>query len=115
MPGYLSFQSGFLYVGPKDEDAAVLVADGSGDFTERNVPHVDLFIWPRMFSGAEYGVTIYEETYSRQFMVNSRGEYLPDEGVSEEEIADDRALFEKHGDEIRDVMRAARELWGDRI
>ena len=115
MPGYLSFDSGYLYVGPNDEDAALLIEDDNGDIVEQNIPHVDMFVWPQMFSGTKYGITIYEETFSKQFMINSLGEYLPDENTSEEEQADDRAWFEKHKDEIQDVMRAAHELWGSQI
>ena len=46
-------------------------------------------------------------------MINSRGEYLPDETVSEEEKANTRELFEKHKSEIQDILRAANELWGE--
>lgn len=112
MPGFLSFESGFLYVGPADETAASFTVDEKGDLTEKNVPHVDMFIWPRIFSEAGYGVTVYEETYSRQFLMNGRGEYLPDENVSKEETEEALALFEKHKDQIRDVLRAADGLWG---
>ena len=115
MPGYLSFDSGFLYIGPNDEEAAVYIPDDNGNLTEKNKPHVDIFIWPQMFSETEYGLTIYEETYSMQFMINSLGEYLPDETVSEEEKAYVLELFETHRDEIQDILRAANELWGNEI
>lgn len=115
MPGYLSFDSGFLYIGPNDDEAAVFVSDDNGNLTEKNIPHVDIFIWPQILSKTKYGLTIYEETCSMQFMINSRGEFLPDESLSEEETADVMALFEKHKDEIQDVLRAADELWGSKV
>ena len=113
MPRYLSFDSGFLYIGPNDDEAAAFISDDDGNLTEKNKPHVDMFIWPQMFSETKYGLTIYEETYSIQCMINSRGEYLPDETVSEEEKANTRELFEKHKSEIQDILRAANELWGE--
>lgn len=115
MPGFLSFESGFLYVGPADETAASFTVDENGDLAEQNIPHVDMFIWPRIFSEPEYGVTIYEEDWSRQFMMSSRGEYLPDEDMSQEDLEDARDLFEKHRDQIVDVMQAADALWGSRL
>lgn len=113
MPRYLSFDSGFLYIGPNDDEAAAFISDDDGNLTEKNIPHVDMFIWPQMFSETEYGLTIYEETYSMQCMINSLGEYLPDETVSEEEKANTLELFEKHKAEIQDILRAANELWGE--
>ena len=115
LPGYLSFDSGFLYVGPNDEEAAAFMVDEDGNLTEMNKPHVDLFIWPQIFSETRYGLTIYEETYSRQFMVNSLGEFVPNGSFSEEEKADAEELFEKHGNEIRDILRAAKEMWGSEL
>jgi len=38
MPGYLSFDSGFLYIGPNDDEAAVLISDNSGNLTEKIYP-----------------------------------------------------------------------------
>ena len=111
MPRYLSFDSGFLYVGPNEEDLAVFIVDEEGNLTEQNVPHVDMFIWPKMFSETVYGVTIYEKTSSRQLIINRLGEYLPDEMITEEEKAENMALFEQHKEEIRDMLQAANELW----
>ncbi len=115
LPGYLSFDSGFLYIGPNDEEAAAFVADEDGNLMEKNKPHVDMFIWPQMFSETRYGLTIYEETYSRQFLINGLGDFLPDESYSEEEKENAEELFEKHEDEIRDIMRAAKEMWGSQM
>ena len=115
MIDYLSFDSGFLYIGPKDEEAAALIADETGRLTEKNKPHGDLFLWPQTFSETKCGLTIYEETYSVQCMINSLGEYLPDETVPEEERTAVRELFEKHGHEIRDILRAADGSWGETI
>ena len=115
MPGYLSFDSGFIYVGPNDDEAAVFIPDENGILIEKNKPHVDIFIWPQIFSETRYGLTIYEETYSMQFMINSLGEYLPDKDVSEEEKANALELFEKHKDEIQDILRAAKKMWGSEI
>ena len=115
LPGYLSFDSGFLYIGPNDEEAAAFVADEDGNLTEKNKPHVDMFIWPQMFSETRYGLTIYEETYSRQFLINGLGDFLTDESYSEEEKENAEELFEKHEDEIRDIMRAAKEMWGSQM
>lgn len=112
MPGFLSFESGFLYVGPADETASSFTVDENGEMTERNTPHVDMFIWPGVLSETGYGVTIYEENASFQFMMNGRGEYLPEEGISEEEREEVQALFEKHMEQIRDVLEAADALWG---
>jgi hypothetical protein len=115
MLGFLPFESGFLYVGPADETAASFIVDGNGDLREQNIPHVDMFIWPRIFSEPEYGVTIYEEDWSGQFMMSSQGEYLPDEDMSQEDLEDAWDLFEKHRDQIMDVMQAADALWGSRL
>ena len=115
MPGFLSFESGFLYVGPADETAASFTVDENGDLKEQNFPHVDMFIWPQLFTSPLYGVTIYEEDWSGQFMMNAQGEYLPDEDMSQEDLEEVRALFEKHRDQIRDIMRAADALWGSEL
>ena len=71
-----------------------------------------VFIWPQMFSETKYGLTIYEETYSMQVMINSLGEYLPGETVSEDEKTKALELIEKHKDEIQDILHAADELLG---
>ena len=115
MPGFLSFESGFLYVGPKDDDSAILIVDDEGNMTEKNTPHVDVFIWPHVIKKTEYAVTLYEESYSVRIMTNSRGEYLPEAGITEEERENERMLFEKHKDEIQNVISAAVRLWGDEI
>ena len=115
MPGFLSFESGFLYVGPADETAASFTVDENGNLKEQNFPHVDMFIWPQLFTSPLYGVTIYEEDWSGQFMMNAQGEYLPDEDMSQEDLEEVRALFEKHRDQIRDIMRAADALWGSEL
>ena len=113
MPGFLSFESGFFYVGPADELAAFVVNE-DGTLTEKNVPHVDMFIWPKIFSGAEYGVTLYEESYSVQILVDGRGELLSGiDGMSGVEEAALEELYEKHRDEIQDVISAAKDFWGD--
>ena len=65
-----------------------------------------------MFSETKYGLTIYEETYSMQVMINSLGEYLPGETVSEDEKTKALELIEKHKDEIQDILHAADELLG---
>ena len=115
MPRYLSFDSGFLYVGPDNEDAAMMVVEDDGSLTEKNIPHVDMFIWPQMFSGTQYGIGIYEEAYSMSYMADSSGKYLPDASATDEEKAEAEALFEKHSDEIRDIMRAADKMWGSEL
>ena len=115
MPGFLSFQSGFLYVGPKNEDAAVLIVDDEGNLTEKNIPHVDVFIWPHVMKKTQYAVTLYEESYSVQIMTDSRGELIPDSDSTEAERENALLLYEKHKDEIHDVINAAVRLWGDEI
>ena len=47
-----------------------------------------------------------------QVMINSLGEYLPDETVSEDEKTKALELIEKHKDEIQDILHAADELCG---
>ena len=114
MPGYLSFQSGYLYIVEKDyEDAAAFVADENGNLTEKNIPHVDMFIWPQMFSQTECRVTIYEETDSVWVMTNNRGEFIPDETLSAAENDRLSALFEEHESEIQEMINAAVAFWGD--
>ena len=95
--------------------AAAHAANSFVILIEKNKLHVDIFIWPQIFSETRYGLTIYEETYSVQFMINSLGEYLPDKDVSEEEKANALELFEKHRDEIQDILRAAKKMWGSEI
>ena len=77
MPPYLSYKSGFLYVTPieADEESGFSI-DENGDTIEKNVPHVDMFIWPQMFSDTEFCVTIYEETESYMISITKTGEYL---------------------------------------
>ena len=114
MPGYLTFKTGFLYVVEEAyQDAAAFVADENGNLTEQNIPHVDMFIWPQMFSPAEYRVTIYEETDSVWAIMDSRGEFLPDETLSDAENARVSALFDAHRSEIQEMLRAAAAFWGD--
>ena len=113
MPKFLSFESGFFYVGPADEMAAAFVENDDGTLSEKNVPHVDMFIWPGIFSGAEYGVTLYEETYSEQIMVDGSGEFLSGAGgPSEAEETVLRKLYEKHRAEIQEIISAAKDFWG---
>lgn len=112
MPVFLSFESGFLYVGPAEELASFVV-DGDGTLKEKNVPHVDMFIWPKIFSGAAYGVTLYEESFSRQILVDREGEFIAGiDGLSGSEETVLRELYEKHREEIRDVISAAEDFWG---
>ena len=74
MPGYLSFEGGFLYVAPQlTENAAAFYVDESGTMVEKNIPHCDLFIWPQMFSETKICVTLYEETSSVSCMVDRSG------------------------------------------
>lgn len=47
-----------------------------------------------------------------QVMINSLGEYLPGETVSEDEKTKALELIEKHKDEIQDILHAADELLG---
>ncbi len=112
MPVFLSFESGFLYVGPAEELASFVV-DGDGMLKEKNVPHADMFIWPKIFSGAAYGVTLYEESFSRQILVDREGEFIAGiDGLSGSEETVLRELYEKHREEIRDVISAAEDFWG---
>ncbi len=113
LPKFLSFESGFLYVGPADELAAFIVND-DGSVTEKNVPHVDMFIWPKIFSEAGYGVTLYEESSSEQILVDGRGEFLSGvDSMSGSDEAALRELYGKHREEILDVISAAKDFWGD--
>ena len=113
MPGYLSFQTGFIYAVDKDHvDAAAYIEGENGELVEMNTPHVDLFAWPQVFGDTEYGVTIYEDTYSVWAGTNLEEEFLPDESMTDEENALAAELFEKHRSEIHDVMQAAAKFCG---
>ena len=68
-----------------------------------------------MFKSAQYGVTAYEETYSRQIYIDGSGNYLKNGDISEKENEENKALFEKHSDKIQDLLKAARKLWGNQI
>ena len=115
MPGYLAFQSGFLYIGPRDEEMATMVADEEGNLIEENIPHVDMFIWPQVFSETQYGITIYEEESSIQLMINGDGELLADTTMSKEEKENAMYLINEHKDEIQDILKTAKEVLGDKI
>ncbi len=116
MPSYLSFQSGYLYVVAESHlDSAGFIADDEGNLMEKNVPHVDLFIWPQLFSGAQYRVTVFEETESTWITVDSDGEYIPDETLDEVQQAKAWELYENHKPEIIDILKAAVQLWGNDI
>ena len=116
MPGYLSFESGYLYVVAQEhQDSASFVADEQGNLTERNVPHVDLFIWPQLFDHAQYRITVYEETESVWISVNSTGHFIPDKSLSEAGQFKARELYEKHQLEILNILDAAAWLWGSNI
>ena len=114
MPRFLSFESGFLYVGPVEELSSFVV-DEEGNMTEKNTPHVDMFIWPKLFSGADYGVTLYEETYSEQVFVDRDGKLLGgNHDMSEQEETALKELYEKHRDEVQDMFLAAADFWGEK-
>ena len=116
MPGYLSFESGFLYVVPEEhQDSAMFIVDEDGNLTEKNIPHVDLFVWPQVLSEAEYRITAYEETESMWIRVNRFGDYLVDETTSDIEQKKAKELYEKHELEIRNIVDAAARLWGSNI
>lgn len=115
MPSYLSFESGFLYIGPIDEDAASFVADGEGNLTEKNIPHVDMFVWLRVFSETQYGITIYKEDCSFQYMINKDVDLIPDESMSMEEKEIALSLIYEHKSEIQDMLQSARKLFGNNI
>lgn len=113
-PSYLAFQGGFLYVCPLlPESAQEFVVDEEGNMLEKNIPHADMFIWPQMFSETKYGVTVYEETSSYQLMINRQCEFLPDTNLSEAEREALSDIFQKHKDEIQELLDAASDLWGD--
>ena len=114
MPGYLDFESGFLYVvRADDEDAAAFFVDENGELTEKNTPHADMFLWPQMFSPTQCRVTIYEETDSVWAMTDSKAEFIPDETLSDAENERLSVLFEEHRSEIQAMLRAAADFWGD--
>ena len=116
MPGYLSFQSGFLYVVKKDdEDASSFIVDENGELKEKNIPHVDMFMWPQMFSQTQCRVTIYEETDSVWVITNTRGEFIPDETLSDSENDRLSVQFEAHRNEIQEMIKAAVDFWGDGV
>ena len=116
MPGYLAFQSGYIYVVDTEHvDSAVLISDDDGELSEMNVPHVDLFVWPQVFGKAKYGTTIYEDTYSVWAGTNGNVEFLPDETLTDEENAQTSELFEKHKNEIHEVIQAAVGFCGDDV
>ena len=53
MPGYLSFQSGFLYIVEKDkEDAASFVADENGNLTEKHTSRRYVYMAAGFFSAS---------------------------------------------------------------
>lgn len=115
MPPYLSYESGFLYVTPAEADAeSGFVIDENGDAIEKNVPHVDMFIWPQMFSDTEFCVTIYEETESYMIPITKTGEYLPNEAyTSAAEQEQYKQLVQKFQSDIQDVLQAAQTMWGE--
>ena len=109
-------KSGYLYVVAEEhQDSASFVADEQGNLSERNVPHVDLFIWPQLFDHAQYRITIYEETESAWISVNSTGHFIPDKSLSEADQFKAKELYEKHQLEIRNILDAAAWLWGSNI
>ena len=74
-----------------------------------------MFIWPQLFSSAQYRVIAYEETESSWIIVNSNGDYVADDTQSEAEQAKAKELYEKHKQEIRELLDAAVKLWGNNI
>ena len=119
MPRYLSFAGGFLYISPviqgHIEDSASFYQDEDGNLFERNIPHVDMFIYPKIFSETEYGVTLYEETESCFLMTDKDGVYLPDQTLSDKENEKIQNLYNKHKDEISDILNAAKSMWGTQL
>ena len=116
MPGYLSFEGGFLYVTPQlPENATAFYVDENGTMLEKNIPHCDLFIWPQMFSETEFCVTLYEETSSVSCMVDRSGTYLPDEYISEAEREEMAELCKNRKEEILKLIEEALSLWGTNI
>ncbi len=120
MPGYLSFEGGFLAVEPVSAPAAFDESTSpeafSGAYPKR------LFIWPAIGGEPEFGIMILKEqtqnwgTFS-QFYINSDLEYLDEKNTlptdPPERTQESHALYEANLDAVRGMMDAAKAQWKD--
>ena|GEM_PF-4718043 len=134
MPGYLSFESGFLAVEPAEralqnaDPALIRGTDArepdaaSQQEPQQTKTEAALFIWPQPFGETEYGVMIFEQesptmTHATQFIIrkdltlSEQKNHLPDE--TPEQAQHNKELYEANLDAVRGLMDAAMQQWGD--
>lgn len=112
MPGYLSFDGGFLSVEP--------VSGIGGQNADAGSPASCLFIWPQPGRETKFGVMIFEQespsmTHLTQMYISKDLEYLDELNTwptaSAAELQHNKALYEVHLDELRGLMDAAKSRW----
>lgn len=97
MPKYLEFSSGFVNVHPSDR----IVTDKNGTVISFKEEYVILFVWLKK-GGAKYGIDIITGDHGEQFYIDK-------------EVQTYNKTLEKHYDEIRGIMDAVLNLWGDKL
>ncbi len=109
MPTYLGFDSGFLHVGPGDEELPVVTSEG--DFLYEGNQYVDLVIRPQVFGPTQMSVSVLTKEGLVHVPINSDVQYLPRLSGSEEENERCRAILRENEDQIRELIDAAEEKW----
>lgn len=107
MPFYLS-DNGFMSVSTQDyklklsSDGVVLNKDEFG---------IALFIWPQMFSGFEYGVSIYNLSSINQILIDANGSYIPSEDENTELDEYNSQLIDQYKEDIDSLLEVANKVW----
>ena len=120
MPGYLSFEGGFLRVNPiggygikTDEEGALTSSDGNT---------LSLFIWTKGTESkeTEYGALIdvfISDDESEMYMlyVDTSLNYIPHEQDTDTDISRSQELIDENRAELEGLMSAAQKQWGDSL
>lgn len=107
MPSYLS-NDGFMSISSKSLE---LEYDENGNYVENDQMAITLHIWAKSFGGFKYGVSIYNFSNRIQIYINADGSYIPSEDGNFELDERNEALIEEYGDEIRNLLKVANNIW----
>jgi len=104
MPSYLGFESGFVRVSPLQTDKMSIV----------------LFIWPQINAETEFGVMIPQNAGQNNYnlialSIDKNMQYIPEKNQSPEQIQTREELFALYHDEIKALMNAAQDKWGENL
>lgn len=113
MPGYLSFEGGFIAV--QTNESHPVYDDENGHPAVEIGEYVSaMFIWLDQ-KGTQYGVDIQRGSVGYQMYIDRELNLVPFEDQTSADTVDYRSMIEEHRDEIEALMNAAQNMWGDKL